>query len=60
MPIDFSALEPHVFLGALAGAAIVVVLILGGLKAHHLLLLLLLLGIFVGIAVDVAAHGYQH
>jgi len=60
MTIDFSAFEPHVFIGALTGAAIVLCLLLGWLKPYHTLLLLLLFGIFVGIAVDVAAHGYQH
>ncbi len=56
MPLDFSIFEPHVFWGALIGAGVALVLFV----ATGELWILLLLLIFVGIAVDVAAHDYQH
>ena len=55
---DFSILEPHVFYGAIAGAVISLVLLISSPGAR--LWLAIVFAIFVGIAVDVAAHGYQH
>ncbi len=56
MGIDYTIFEPHVFWGALVGAGVSFMVFL----ASGNLWLLLLLLIFVGIAVDVAAHNYQH
>jgi hypothetical protein len=54
--IDYSWGEPHVFYGAVLGAVFVLLGLVGG----GWLWLVIAFAIFVGIAVDVAAHGYQH
>lgn len=56
MAVDYSILEPHVFYGAVFGAALSLYLAYR-YKAWPVVVLSL---IFTGIAVDVAAHGYQH
>lgn len=53
-----STLQPHVFVGALAGATLVLLYAAGVWDSP--LVLILLVAIFIGIAVDVVAHGYEH
>lgn len=57
--VDYSILEPHVFWGALVGVGIAIWLAVK-LKGREQIAAILLALFFGGIAVDVAAHGYQH
>ena len=56
MPIDYTVLEPHAFYGAVAGAVLSLYLLLQSPGLG----IALVFAILVGIAVDLAAHQYQH